>query len=265
MALGGTLKRIPQDIIHLVAATPVLGHLRDNLSTVPGATDPTGNMLNLAKGLCSIVLPEPTSGSLPGFVEVLPAFDNFSTIDSPYYPPYNHDGSPFIASNYDREMWLHLCSDFNPQVIRVYGTAFAAQPGHDQTVRLLQMYYANDFPAGAPVWDQTKTIQAGLSPKNLYPACLDPNLIAADRLAKISMPPCPPDFLLHAKPVWRDASLQSRFKSDDQLAFANNVNVWKLGGAVASGMSVFSYLETRVSDPTMAKMPPYYDQCELLP
>jgi len=278
MALGGTLKRIPQDIIHLVAATPVLGHLRDNLSTVPGATDPTGNMLNLAKGLCSIVLPEPTSGSLPGFVEVLPAFDNFSTIDSPYYPPYNHDGSPFVSSTYDREMWLHLCSDFNPQVIRVYGAAFAAQQGSDQTIRLLQMYYAYDpndagrnpanlanFPAGAPLWDQTKTIQAGLSPKNLYPACLDPNLIAADRLPKISMPLCPQKFLENAKPLWRDAALQSRFKSDDQLAFANNVNVWKLGGAVASGMSVFSYLEKRVTDPAMAKMPPYYDQCELLP
>jgi len=36
-------------------------------------------------------------------------------------------------------------------------------------------------------------------------------------------------------------------------------------GAVAAGMSVFSYLEKRVTDQSMAKLSPYYDQCELLP
>ena len=29
MALGGTLKRIPQDILHLVTATPILGYTRN--------------------------------------------------------------------------------------------------------------------------------------------------------------------------------------------------------------------------------------------
>jgi len=52
---------------------------------------------------------------------------------------------------------------------------------------------------------------------------------------------------------------------DDQLVFAANVQVWELRGAIAAGMSVFSYLEKRLSDPAMAKLPPYYDQCELLP
>ena len=47
--------------------------------------------------------------------------------------------------------------------------------------------------------------------------------------------------------------------------FAGNIQIWVLRGAIASGMSVFSYLEQRMSDPTMAKLPPYYDQCELLP
>ena len=53
--------------------------------------------------------------------------------------------------------------------------------------------------------------------------------------------------------------------ADDQLTFAGNIQVWVLRGATASGMSVFSYLEQRMSDPTMAKLTPYYDQCELLP
>src|SRR5262245_21466661 len=37
MALGGTLKRIPQDIIHQVEATKVLGQQRLNLELVPGS------------------------------------------------------------------------------------------------------------------------------------------------------------------------------------------------------------------------------------
>ena len=110
MALGGTLKRIPQDIIHLVAATPVLGQVRDNLSQLPGATDPTGNMLNLAKALCSLVLPAPD--------DLLAVFIYNSALTSPTYPPYNQDHSPLVASTYDREMWLHLCSDFSPQVVQ---------------------------------------------------------------------------------------------------------------------------------------------------
>jgi hypothetical protein len=52
---------------------------------------------------------------------------------------------------------------------------------------------------------------------------------------------------------------------DDRLTYAGNVQVWELRGAIAAGMSVFSYLDKRMSDPAMAKLSPYYDQCELLP
>src|SRR5262249_38992686 len=136
MALGGTLKRIPQDILQLVAATPILGVRRQNLNTVPGSNDPTGNMLNLAKGFCEMILPDPHSGVY--------AFVSNSALNAPTYPPYNHGGSPLIATNYDREMWLHLCTDFNPQVVRVYGSYTSASDDTIQTLPLLQMYYAND-------------------------------------------------------------------------------------------------------------------------
>ena len=46
--------------------------------------------------------------------------------------------------------------------------------------------------------------------------------------------------------------------------YADNVEVWKLRGAIATGMAVFSYLQHRVTHPELARMPPYYDQCELL-
>src|SRR5678815_369924 len=58
MALGGTLKRIPQDIIHQVEATKVLGQPRPNLELIPGSGEASANMLNLAKGLCAVVLPD---------------------------------------------------------------------------------------------------------------------------------------------------------------------------------------------------------------
>ena len=82
MALGGTTKRIPQDIIQLVAATRILGVARANLSSIPGATDATGNMLNLAKGLCADVLPSPTDG--------VPTFDRAAAFPPKGgYPPFN--------------------------------------------------------------------------------------------------------------------------------------------------------------------------------
>jgi mono/diheme cytochrome c family protein len=275
MALGGTLKRIPQDIIHLVATTPILGHTRENIGSVPGSSDPTGNMLNLAKGICAIVLPAPAN-NLPDFERSLFAFISNRNLPEAFgYPPYNHSGSPLVASTYDKEMWLHLCSDFSPQVVRVYGSLFGAQGGRPAEVQILRMYYAVDpahvadpshpanYPADARVWDHTKTTQTGVTRQNLFPACLDPDKISAAQIASLKIPTCPPAFLQKAKPMWIDETLSP--DPDDQLAYAGNVQVWTLRGAIATGMSVFSYLEQRLGDPNMSKLPPYYDQCEQLP
>jgi hypothetical protein len=263
MALGGTLKRIPQDIIQLVAATPIMGNLRPNLNTIPGATDATGNMLNVAKGFCALILPSP--------IDKVYAFENNSLIDNPTYPPYNHAGSPLIDENYDKEMWLHFCTDFSPQVVRVYG-ALSGASGSKQAIQLLALYYAQDpsnpgrsYPATAPVWDQAKRVQVGVRADNLYPACLDPALIPPATLSNIRMPPCPTDFLTNGKVMWRHVGLSIRFPGDDQEAFRDNVEAWKLRGGIATGMAVFSYLQQRVTDPSLSRMPPYYDQCELLP
>ena len=203
MALGGTLKRIPQDVLHLVTATPILGYKRENISQLPGATDPTGNMLNLAKGMCALVLPGPThNDDIPDYEQSMYAFNsNSSLLPAPKgYPPYNHPGSPFIDRTYDKEMWLHLCSDYSPQVIRVYGARLAPQTGEKaKAIDLIGLYYAvhpdhkgepahpGHFPANAPVWDQasyyTFNAQAGLTPQNQYPACLDASKIPPDQSA----------------------------------------------------------------------------------
>jgi mono/diheme cytochrome c family protein len=288
MALGGTLKRIPQDILHLVISTPMLGYHRDNILSIPGSTDSTGNMLNLAKGLCAMMLPAPTSSIYPADYENLVAFSYRVLSESgsagAHYPPYNYDPSPLISSTYDREMWLHLCNDFSPQVIRVYGTIRGApEAGKPATIQLIKMYYAIDpdhandpsytgnFPANAQIWDPTKTTQPQLTRDNFYPACLDHLKIPDAQLAvghapgsTAPLPPdCPDAFLRDAKPLWIDDNLA--LDADQQLLFAGNVQVWELRGAIAAGMSVFSYLEKRLTDPSMAKLSPYYDQCDLLP
>jgi hypothetical protein len=51
--------------------------------------------------------------------------------------------------------------------------------------------------------------------------------------------------------------------SEVYKTFQDNITAWTLSGAIATGMSVFSYLQQRLSE--HARLPPYYDQCDLLP
>ncbi|MES1165009.1 MAG: hypothetical protein ABUR63_04585 [Verrucomicrobiota bacterium] len=257
MALGGTLKRIPQDIIHLVQATTILGQPRKNLDRLPGADDVSGNMLNLAKGLCSVVLPEPN-----GFTFSRSGFPVATPVGPTFYPPYNDDKAPFIRTNGDHEMWIHLCSDFSPPVVRVYEV-------QGETVNLKSLYYAEGsdgfigYPDAAPVLDQNKAVQMGVHRDNRYPACLvtprDPAAIA-DKAVKtvLHMPYCPAEFLTKGKelPLFT-------FNEDDQtLVVSDDVKGWSLRGAVAAGMTVFTYLR----DPARtAGVNPYYNECQLLP
>jgi mono/diheme cytochrome c family protein len=252
MALGGTTKRIPQDIIQLVAATRIVGVSRPGLSFIPGARDPTGNMLNLAKGLCTEILPSPTEQTFLG------AFDKGAHFPpTEEYPPYNTGHAHLIATNYDKEMWVHFCSDFSPQILRVYGQL---NPGPDPNSEksLVAMYYAKDYPADKLVWDHQKKRQMGVQPANLYPACLDASLIPPAVLPALpDMPVCDAGFLQNGKLLWK--------RLGDKAQYADNVELWKLRGAIATGMAVFSYMRQRVTDRSRSRLPPYYDQCELLP
>ena len=260
MALGGTLKRIPTDIIHLVEATRILGTKRENLDWLPGAADVTGNMLNMAKNLCSAVLPEPHSAieqAVSSFVGgQVPAGDT--------YPPFNFERVPLITSNGDKEMWLHLCNDFSPPVVRVYEIV----PGKPlpSAVNLTGMYYADGYPADRPVLDHLRKQQMGVhSSHNRYPACVkapaDPAeaqwLAGTELKTKLNMPECPAEFLATAKPLWTNR-VTGTAQGDE---FKANVALWSLRGAIATGMTVFSYLQSNVHLPPK----PYFNECQLLP
>src|SRR5262249_18487035 len=119
MTLGGTLQIIPDDIIRQVAATRTFGVARPNLEKGSTPANTPANMLTLAKDLCSAVLPQPALPTevpplTPDMVTMLQALGGRSSyFDSAFYPPYNDDKGPFIDSNYDKELWLNLCSRFS--------------------------------------------------------------------------------------------------------------------------------------------------------
>ncbi len=274
MTLGGTLKKIPQDIIHLVEATKIFGQSRQNLQFLPGANQATANMLNLARGLCSVVLPDTTN--LGHFGQ--DSFTLFLRGSEPQdYPPFTSDDAPFITQNEDKEMWLTLCTGFSPGVVRVYETI--ANSDGSYSANLSGLYYADAYPADAPVIDHKRTVQMGVHTDysdtahamNLYAACLKaPDPAAAAWLAdkpirtKTHMPDCPPELFASGKPLWLKST--PGYTQAQLDAQTDNINRWALRGAIAAGMSVFSHLEgVFQSGGNQSVVTPYYNECQLLP
>ena len=165
MALGGTTKRIPQDIIQLVAATRIMGVARPGLSFIPGARDRDGQHAEPGQGPVYGVLPSPTDQSADG-ERCCPPFELHGDQREP--PRSTRPTTPGTrtssTTNYDKEMWVHLCSDFSPRVIRVYGWTRPADPA-GPPIELVAMYYAQDqtdqtkpgYPADMPVWGSEET------------------------------------------------------------------------------------------------------------
>jgi len=258
MALGGTLKRIPQDIIHQVEATKVLGRTRPNLQLIPGSAEASANMLNLAKGMCAVVLPDFHAASY-----YYNQYQEFTAgLDLQPYPPFEAPDTPFIRSNADKEMWLHLCSQFSPPVVRIYEvTGSASESSDSRSVALTSIYYADGYPSTAPVLDHKKQVVNGVHRENYYPACVKMPASAADASwlqhtqvwTKVHMPPCPDEFINTGKLMW---SIKFNTQSMN-----DNLTKWDLRGAIATGMSVFSYL---YSGGAQMQVKPYYNQCQLL-
>lgn len=273
MALGGTLQHIPLDIVHQVEVTRILGVPRPHPQNLGDNAQVSANMLNLAKGLCSVVLP---AGSVSGplnhaSTQSATRFGIMGQQPEEGYPLFaSRSYAPFVQSTGDWEMWVHLCSDYNPPVVRVYsvykkddvytvglGTVL---PGDMPSPRYPGLIYADSYPA-MDVWDQDQQVQhSGVDPKkNLYPACfMRPSADDTDGAAKMpfadsflshsSMPTCPDEFLVKGK----------RLTEED-------TKLWVLNGAITAGMSVFSYLRDPNTDLGHKAPPPYYDECQLLP
>ena len=141
---------------------------------------------------------------------------------------------------------------------------------------LTALYYADAYPPNAPVLDQNRVVQMGVhaaytadqsQPMNFYPACLKADSAAVAWLAdkpirtKTHMPDCPPELFANGKAMWHD------HPSDAEIQpMIDNINRWSLRGAIAAGMSVFTYLEhVFQSNGTLNIVNPAYNECQLLP
>ncbi len=285
MTLGGTLQLIPTDVMNQVQATKIFGVGRPHLSKLPvvdtTSANTSANMLNLAKGLCAFVLPDIAAQGL--FVK--PATFNGSghTDDNPFFLGLSKDFSPFVTSNGDWEMWMHLCGSLNRQVVRVYRAQWklgTTVQNSEMMMALSAFYYTDDgtanppyrFPSDGHVWDQNMVERRnGVTPDNYYPACLkNPDDVLPGELFPISssdarfdtmkkganMPICPSEFIKHHELImWSDLTA-----TDEQV---ENMRKWSLAGAINAGMSVFSYLEK--ADLAHNPIQPYYNECQLLP
>ena len=106
MALGGTSKHLPNDVLTQVSQAPVLGQLRQNI-----ANTGTADMLRLGLLLC-----EQIATSMPD-VTSLPLGALISRGD---WNPTSHPG--LREPHGDAEMWLRPCSLGNRPIVRVATT-----------------------------------------------------------------------------------------------------------------------------------------------
>ena len=76
-------------------------------------------MLNLAKGLCAMVLPDLTDSTISS-PSSAGAVEHCHTDTSNVFAPITGPDTSFIFTNGDFEMWMKLCSEKNRQLVRVY-------------------------------------------------------------------------------------------------------------------------------------------------
>jgi len=270
MTLGGTLQLIPHDVINQVQATSILGAQRANLKHLPVTETVSANMLNLAKGLCSLVLPDFTDNTV-GFYYDKASWSSDSSAGPTFVSPITAGDTPFIRTNGDWEMWMKLCSELSRPVLRVFRLEAPTSPTSVK-VQMDAIYYADDgstppayqYPVDAPLWDHTMVVRTnGVTPDNYFPSCLDPTVpgnvdpaTAQTLLDRVKMPRCDAAFLRH-----NELLLWDRHQATPDQVDA--VREWVLRGAINAGMSVFSYLET--NNLALNPLPPYYNECQLLP
>ena len=256
MALGGTSKHLPQDVLAQVSDSPVLGQLRSHIA-LQGSPD----MLRIGLDLCAQV-----ATSSPN-VNTMTVAD---LISSGRYAWSASTG--LIDSNGDAEMWLRLCSLGNRPIVRVpfvnNGWTATTNAIVDLSISGYSLYWGTgtkgeDLYGTNPVMDHRGNIANGITSDNLFPLCIGKPTAAtalkyADQAlaaAKVNgqvIPYCPDGFM--------QASNQLQISSDTG-DFVDG-RQWAARGAINAAFAVFLYLDEVERDPTKRK--PLYNQCNLL-
>ena len=286
MGLGGTSVNIPVAILQIVAVTKVL----DQIRTIP-ATSLSANMLSQAKALCASLL-GPNGDTHPGGVP-------FGIGDGHGYLDANASGlnTSLISVNGDAELWTRLCTFNNPSPIHVLrfpsGDPDATTPTVLPTISqgslaiasdsMGAMVASRDYPQGQPVGNErggtdptlctspgdcpnvcTHWGEAGCTPPNLWPWCVDATDASAKQTAWIAAnqpPVCPEAVATASKQCLTDPTRPDCFETISMSNASNDsANAWAVRGAINAGMSVFLYVESIEN----SSPPPDYNQCSLL-
>jgi len=255
MALGDTQKNLPDPILIQVSYAPVLGQTRGPQVRVQGTPD----MLRLGLTLCAQVLP--ADFAVPSLK--LESFIRDSRLDWGAQ-------TGLIDVNGDAEMWLRVCSLNNRQVVRVvYG--WTTGSGMEKMIVSPKggLYWADTYPATAPVMDHRGRVVNGVKPDNLFPLCFtkpatpdaqqDADKFLHDHPVGGSggtvIPYCPPE-LFGSNPTANQLKYDSSSGTDD----FTDARRWAARGAINGALAVYLYLEEL--ERTKAK--PLYNQCDML-
>jgi mono/diheme cytochrome c family protein len=250
MTLGGTQRRLPPALLNIVAAQKVFGAGRAS-----NQISPTGspNMLKLAKELC---------------LNALPAVDaNYDL--TPLFRSGRLDwGSQtgLIDVNGDAEMWLRLCALNNRKVVRVPFVSDWTTATKIILAPQESLWWADAYPATAPVLDHTGAIVNGVDASNLFPLCIrqpdDPaQKAAADKFlaAQTVQPPYCPAELFSGNGQYKLATSPNP-DGPGLPPVLTDARKWSVRGAINAALSVFLYLDGIERGSIVPK--PAFNHCE---
>jgi mono/diheme cytochrome c family protein len=252
MALGGTQKHLPQDILLQVSLSPVLGVVRTHI-----AIQGTPDMLKLGLSLCQQIAtsdPSVSQFSLSKFV----TSGNIGWSDN----------TGLIDANGDAELWLKLCNLGNRAIVRVpftdSGSWTATSKPTGLSVSGFNLYWGDSYGSN-PVMDQNGNVHQGITPDNLFPICIQKPTDATQlgyATAALQgnpvqgnvIPFCPDGFVQPSHQLSVDSAGGTTDFVDGRK--------WAARGAINAALAVFLYLDGIERDPTSRQV--LYNQCNML-
>jgi mono/diheme cytochrome c family protein len=256
MALGGTQKHLPQDVLREVAQAPVFGALRKNLSILGSA-----DMLQVGLALCNQI----ARTELPA-VELRDGRLKWS----------EHTG--LIDTSGDADMWLKLCSLNNRPLVHVIspnaGDWDANSEAFDLRTGSHSLYWGDGkgpdgkpaYPSDAPVMDHRGRLHQGLTADNPFPICAlkpdDPTLLRHSDAVLTSISIVSSGAVIPYCPSGLVTPVNRLNAGPDTAPTFPDAQRWAARGTINAAMAVFLYLDQIERDPTKRK--PLYNQCDQL-
>lgn len=262
MALGGTSKQLPNDVLVQVAQTPVFGVLRSN-----AALAGTPDMLRLGLAVCQQIA-----------LANLDVSPKLSDLVQNGRFAWSKSKFGLIDTNGDADLWLRLCNLNNRPIVRVLTTDSWQSAGNIDNLRLNYVFEywgageakywdgsdsAADWYGANPVMDHRGQVQTGLTADNWFPMCVQKPVAPAELAAA--------DRLLHANAVGGTAGGVIPYCPDGFVTSARQLKAgatgyddgekWGARGAINAALAVFLYLDQIERDAT--KRQPLYNECEL--